>query len=156
MPSSASAPSLDDRGVLIACPSCGRTARLAYAALGKHARCGQCKTDLPSPAGPIEAGNSEAFDAAASQSALPVIVDFWAPWCGPCRMVAPELEKLARTHAGEWLVVKVNTDALTDVAERFRIQSIPTLAVVRGGRELGRTVGVRPAADIERFVSQIL
>ena len=71
-------------------------------------------------------------------------------------MVAPELEKLARTHAGEWLVVKVNTDALTDVAERFRIQSIPTLAVVRGGRELGRTAGARPAADIERFVSQIL
>src|SRR5262249_28141682 len=118
MPSSASAPSLDDRGVLIACTSCGRTARLAYGALYKHARCGECKTDLASPSAPIEANTSAAFNAAASQSALPVIIDFWAPWCGPCRMVAPELEKLARTHAGEWLVVKVNTDALTDVAER--------------------------------------
>src|SRR2546423_4391208 len=110
MPSPGSSMSLDDRGVLGACPSCGRTARLAYGTLDKHARCGQCKTDLASPTAPIEAATREAFDAAASQSALPVIIDFWAPWCGPCRMVAPELEKLARAHAGEWLVVKVNTD----------------------------------------------
>jgi thioredoxin 2 len=144
--------SLDDRGVLIECPSCGQRTRLPYGALEKHARCGHCKTDVLSPAAPIEAASSAAFTAAAELSALPVVVDFWAPWCGPCRMVAPELEKVARSGAGRWLVVKVNTDVLDDVAARYRIQSIPTLAVIRNGRELGRITGARPAADIERFI----
>jgi thioredoxin 2 len=71
-------------------------------------------------------------------------------------MVAPELDKVARSHAGRWLVVKVNTDVLSDVAGRFRIQSIPTLAAVHGGREIGRISGVRPAQEIERFVSEAL
>ena len=84
------------------------------------------------------------------------LVDFWAAWCGPCRMVAPELEKIARDTAGRYLVVKVNTDELTDVARRFRIQSIPTLAVVFRGREIDRLSGARPAADILRFVEQAL
>jgi len=82
-----------------------------------------------------------------------VIVDYWAPWCGPCRMVAPELEKVAARNAGRWLVVKVNTDVCTDLGERFRIQSIPTLAVFSGGREVARTSGARPAADVERFIA---
>lgn len=85
-----------------------------------------------------------------------MVVDFWAPWCGPCRAVAPELEKVARAAAGEFLVVKVNTDALPDVSERFRIRSIPTMAVFRGGSEVTRTAGARPAADIQAFVRQAL
>ena len=145
---------LDDSGVLISCPTCGRTTRLPYAALGKQARCGHCKANRAPPAAPVEASSSAAFNAAADLSALPLVVDFWAPWCGQCRMVAPELEKVARSGAGRWLVVKVNTDELTDVAARFRIQSIPTLAVVLGGRELGRIAGARPAADIERFIAE--
>jgi thioredoxin 2 len=143
---------LDERGVLLDCASCGRKSRLPYAALGKTTRCAQCKAALAAPSGPVEAPSGAAFDAAAAHSALPLVVDFWAPWCGPCRMVAPELEKVARAHAGQWLVVKVNTDDLEEIGHRYRIRSIPTLAVVLGGRELAREAGVRPAAEIERFV----
>ncbi len=94
------------------------------------------------------------FDRLVAQSSLPVVVDYWAPWCGPCRMVAPELEKVAARQAGKALVVKVNTDRLTDLGDRYGIRSIPTLAVFAGGREVSRTAGVRPAADIERFIEQ--
>jgi thioredoxin 2 len=101
---------LDDKGVLVSCPSCGKRNRLGYASLGKTARCGNCKTEIPAPSAPVQAATAAAFDAALRDSALPLVVDFWAPWCGPCRMVAPELEKLARAHAGDWQMVKGNTD----------------------------------------------
>jgi thioredoxin 2 len=88
-----------------------------------------------------------------SRAALPIVVDFWAPWCGPCHMVAPELAKVAKRHAGRLLVVKVNTDALPDLGERLGIRSLPTLAVFAGGREAGRISGARPASEIESFVT---
>jgi thioredoxin 2 len=97
-----------------------------------------------------------AFDALVSSSALPVVVDFWAPWCGPCRMVAPELQRVAAANIGRYLVVKVNTDALPEIGERFRIRSIPTMAVFARGSEIARTAGARPAADIEAFISSAL
>jgi len=144
---------LDERGVIAPCPSCGTANRLAYGAVDKRTRCARCKAMLPPPDAPFDAPSSAAFEAAASTSAIPLIVDFWAAWCGPCRMVAPELEKVAKAHAGEWLVVKVDTDQLTDIAAKYRIQSLPTLAVIDGGRELARVAGVRPAPEIERFVA---
>ena len=144
--------SIDARGVIVACPSCGRSNRLAFGALGRNTRCGSCKAAVDAPAVPIEIPDTASFDAATSGSALPLVVDFWAPWCGPCRMVAPELERVARDMRGEAIVVKVNTDALTDVAARFRIQSIPTLAVLHRGREVQRASGARAAPEIVRFV----
>jgi thioredoxin 2 len=96
------------------------------------------------------------FDKHIESNDLPVVVDVWAPWCGPCRIVAPEIEKLARETSGRYLVVKVNTDQLTDVAARYRISSIPTLAVVYRGREIDRMAGTRSARDILAFIQQAL
>ena len=145
---------IDAKGVIVNCSSCGRANRLAFETLGRTTRCGQCKTPLSPPTAPIEVGDAATFDAAAARSALPLVVDFWAPWCGPCRMVAPEFERLARTTAGRYVIVKVNTDAVSDLAARFKIRSIPTMAVMFNGRELARTAGARPAAEIETFVEQ--
>jgi thioredoxin 2 len=89
-----------------------------------------------------------------ASASVPVIVDYWAPWCGPCRMVAPELQKVAARQAGKALVIKVNTDELSDLGQRFGIRSIPTMAVFAGGKEVARTSGARPAADIEAFLEQ--
>ena len=143
---------IDDRGVVTACPGCGKKNRLAYERLGEAWRCGECKQELPPPGSPVEAGSTADFDRLIAAASLPVVVDYWAPWCGPCRMVAPELEKVAARQAGRFLIVKVNTDALADLGERHRIQSIPTLAVFAGGREVARTAGARPASEIEKFI----
>ena len=147
---------MDPKGVIVSCANCGRANRLAYETLNRTTRCGHCKNPLSPPDAPIEIVDSAAFDAAAAHSQIPLVVDFWAPWCGPCRMVAPELERLARSAAGRYLIVKVNTDAQTDLAARFRIRSIPTMAVMFGGRELARAAGARPASEIQRFVDEAI
>ena len=144
---------LDVNGVLVQCPSCGKTNRLRYATLGQQTRCGACRTALHPPAEPVEAADVATFDAAIASASLPVVVDFWAPWCGPCRMMAPELEKVAKGAAGEWLILKVNTDQVPELGERFRIRSIPTLAVFQGGREVYRAAGARSAGDIRSLVA---
>src|SRR4051812_28518232 len=142
----------DSKGVIVTCPSCGQRNRQAFEKLGAETRCGKCQTPLAAPGVPIETPDAGAFDATISRSALPVVVDFWAPWCGPCHMVAPELEKVAKAAAGRYLVVKVNTDAVPELGDRFGIRSIPTMAVFEGGREIARTSGARPAAEIEAFI----
>jgi thioredoxin 2 len=147
---------LDDKGIVVACPSCGQKNRLAFARLTDTIRCGKCKTPLAVPGGPIEIPGRAEFDRLIGQASIPVVVDYWAPWCGPCRMVAPELEKVAARSAGRWLIVKVNSDVCADLGERHGIRSIPTLAVFAGGREIARTTGARPAADVERFVADAI
>jgi thioredoxin 2 len=146
----------DRQGVIVSCQSCGRSNRLRYDTLGKTVRCGNCRANLPPLSAPIEIVDSATFDAAAADSSLPLLVDFWAPWCGPCRMVAPELERVARANSGRYLVVKVNTDLVSDVAARFTIRSIPTLALVYKGREIDRVTGVRPASEIEAFAARAM
>jgi thioredoxin 2 len=143
---------MDERGVILACSGCGRKNRVPFSAGG--AKCGGCGAALAQPGEPIEVPTAGSFDALIRDAALPVVVDFWAPWCGPCRAVAPELQRVAASNAGRYLVVKVNTDAVPELGERFRIRSIPTMAVFEGGREVARTTGARPAADIETFVRQ--
>jgi thioredoxin 2 len=145
---------IDDKGVLTACANCGQTNRIAFDKLGHTARCGQCKEPVRADAAPLEVGSTSDFDTLVARASVPVVVDYWAPWCGPCRMVAPELEKVAQRSAGRYLVVKVNTDVLNDLGARHGIRSIPTLAVFSNGREAARTSGARPAADIEAFIAQ--
>jgi thioredoxin 2 len=146
------APELDERGVVLACAHCGQLNRLPFARLGTPARCSRCKTELPSPDQPLEVSGENIFDAATTFSAHPVLVDFWAPWCGPCKMLAPEVAKAARTKAGRVLVLKVNTEDLPMLAQRFRISAIPLLALFHGGREVARQAGAMPAPAILQFI----
>ncbi|MGH9145055.1 MAG: thioredoxin [Vicinamibacterales bacterium] len=144
----------DDRGIIVACASCGKKNRLLYERLGDSVQCGQCKQPIRMPVEPIEVRSSADFDRLVAKASIPVVVDYWAPWCGPCRMVAPELQKVAARQAGKALVVKVNTDELADLGQRYGIRSIPTLAVFAGGKEVARESGVRPAAEIEAFIAR--
>jgi thioredoxin 2 len=144
----------DDRGLIVPCQSCGQKNRIAYERLGSGVRCGQCKQPLSPPDEPLAVSSSADFDRLVARSSVPVLVDYWAPWCGPCRMVAPELKKVAARQAGRALVVKVNTDEVPDLGDRFGIRSIPTLAVFAGGREVSRFAGARPAQDIEALLEE--
>lgn len=146
----------DSKGLIATCPSCGTKNRLAFDRIGAEHRCGQCKTPIAAPGGPVDIGSAELFDAVVRAASVPVVVDYWAPWCGPCRTVAPELEKVAHQNAGRLLVLKINTDAVPDLANRYHIQSIPTMAVFAGGRERARSSGARPARAIEAFVQEAL
>jgi thioredoxin 2 len=100
--------------------------------------------------------DAPSFDALVQHAALPVLVDFWAPWCGPCQMVAPELVKVAAAGAGRWLVAKVNTEERRDLGARFRIQSIPTLMLWKNGRELARQAGAMGMPGILQFLQPAL
>ncbi len=144
----------DAQGLLVQCHNCGQRNRMRYEGFGRAFRCAKCKTEMPAPAEPIDVRSQSTFDALTRRSALPVLVDFWAPWCGPCRMVAPEFAKVAAETAGRLVVVKVNTEEAQDLAARFRITSIPTMAVMMGGREIARQMGAMPAARIRQFVEQ--
>ena len=144
----------DDRGLVVSCASCGQRNRLAYDRLGDETRCGKCRQPLQAPGEPMEIHSTADFDRLVARASIPVVVDYWAPWCGPCRMVAPELKKVAARQAGRMIVVKVNTDELPDLGERYGIRSIPTLAVFADGQEAARSAGARPAEQIEAFIAQ--
>ncbi len=148
--------STDSRGLILPCPGCQQANRIAFERLAARTRCGRCQAELPAATGVVEVPGEAEFAALSGQSPLPVFVDFWAPWCGPCRMVAPEIERLAQLTANEAIVAKVNTEELPTVAARFGIQSIPTFVVLRGGRELARTSGAMPAVRLREWIHRTL
>jgi thioredoxin 2 len=138
--------------MIVRCSSCGTENRIPASRLGQKGRCGRCKTPLEPIDEPYAVMSSSEFGELVGQSPLPVLVDFWAAWCGPCRVVAPELAKIARARKGSLVVLKVDTEALPDVAGRFGIQAIPTFILFQGGSEKSRASGAMPAAQLERAV----
>jgi thioredoxin 2 len=134
--------------MIVTCPSCSKLNRLPAARVRDKAKCAACKTAILPLARPIAVASAQDFDELVRSSPAPVLVDFWAAWCGPCRMVGPELEKLAGERSGEVVVAKVDTDALPEVAGRFGIRSIPTMIVFRDGKESKRVSGAMSANDI--------
>jgi thioredoxin 2 len=128
---------------------------LRYESLDRPQRCGSCQQALPSPAEPIDLASERVWSPLIEQSALPVLVDFWAAWCGPCQMMAPELKKVAQSLAGRVIVAKVNTEELPELARAHRIASLPTLSLFWKGRELDRIMGARPAQAIRQWLEQV-
>jgi thioredoxin 2 len=136
---------------IIRCPNCGRKNRVPEAAAGTP-HCGNCHEALPWI---VDAGDAS-FAQLAEGSAVPVLVDFWAPWCGPCRMVSPALAQLAGEMPGRLKLVKVNVDESPRLQQRFGIQAIPTLMVMRQGQVVARQAGAAPADTLRKWLEQAL
>ena len=143
--------------VMIRCPTCGATNRVPSEKIvqGLEPVCGRCKTPLPVSARPVTVTDAT-FATDVERSPLPVLVDAWAPWCGPCRMIAPVIDELAAEMAGRLRVVKLNVDDNPQTASRFNLRSIPTLLVIKDGREVDRLVGVQPKQEIARRLEKVI
>lgn len=140
--------------VVVACPQCHSLVRVPQARAGEHPKCPRCKAQLLT--GEPLALDSASFAAHVGRASLPVLVDFWAPWCGPCRMMAPVLDRAAAERATDLRVAKVNTDEQQELAGRFDIRSIPTLILFREGRELARQSGAMDAGSLSRWLDRAL
>ena len=140
--------------VIVACPACHGLNRVPDARLADAPTCGKCAKPLFA-AHPV-ALDATGFHAHVERAGLPVLVDFWAPWCGPCRVMAPQFEAAARELEPRVRLAKVDTEAQPALGARFGIRSIPTIVLFRGGRELARQSGALSAADIVRWTRQSL
>ena len=142
---------------LIRCPSCGASNRVASRRIrrGLAAVCGRCRTPLLDKSGPVTVTDAT-FAVEVEGSPLPVLLDMWAAWCGPCRIIAPAIDELASEMAGRVRVAKLNIDENPATAARFNVRSIPTLLVFKVGREVDRIIGVQPKSEIKRRLERVL
>jgi thioredoxin 2 len=136
---------------LIKCPNCGRTNRVPDVAAGIP-RCGNCHKPLPW----IADADDDTFAEVAEQASIPVLVDLWAPWCGPCRMVSPALEQVTTDLAGRVKLVKVDVDQAPKLQQRFDVRAVPTLMILRNGQVVARRAGAAPASELRPWVEQTI
>jgi len=136
---------------IVRCENCGRRNRVPAAAAGTP-RCGNCHKPLPW----VVDADDDSFAEVAERASVPAVIDLWAPWCGPCRMVSPALAQVAAELAGRMKLVKVNVDNSPRLQQRFGVQSIPTLLVLRGGQVTARQVGAAPAAALRSWVEEAI
>jgi len=143
----------DKKTATVACPFCGTLNRVDLTRLGQHPKCGKCGKPILLDR-PIAISDAT-FDKVTTDTTVPVVVDFYADWCGPCKIMAPLLDDVAHRRAGELLVVKLDTDKNPITGQRFGIRGIPTLIAFRKGQEVGRRVGAVPPAELEAFLKTI-
>ena len=142
---------MNDRASVIKCPRCGRGNRVRAVASGAP-HCGACGEPLPW----LVDADESSFRVAVEQSPLPVLVDFWAPWCGPCRIVEPVVEQLSREHAGHLKVVKVNSDTAPELTQGFNVRGIPTLILFENGQAVDRVTGAPSPPTLRGWVERHL
>src|SRR5688572_32611929 len=135
------------------CAECKAQNRIPVRHLADTGKCGKCRAALSPHATPIDITSESQFDEIVSSARVPVLVDFWAAWCGPCRAVAPEVKKAAHNLAGKALVLKVDTDAQGDLAQRYQVQTIPSFALFSGGRLLRQRAGATDHRQLEKWVA---
>jgi thioredoxin 2 len=139
----------------IRCPTCGAVNRMPAGRAGKPARCGKCKSPLATTVAPVTVTDAS-FETIVLKATTPVLLDCWAEWCGPCHMLAPTIDALARDYAGRVLVGKLDVDANPRTAARYEVRGIPTLLIVDHGQVVDRLVGVQPRPAIEARLASLL
>jgi thioredoxin 2 len=135
------------------CKSCGQQNRIPAKHLAQTGRCGKCQTELPPDGEPLEVGDSE-FREIVAQASVPILVDFWAEWCPPCRMAGPHVRKVAQAMAGKALVLKVNSDHSPGLAREFDVSGIPNFVVLKAGKVVSQQAGLVDHRTMQRWLEQ--